>query len=138
MWVFVALLALPLIEIALLVEIGGALGLWPTLLWTVAGALLGVTVIREAGARTAAAVNAAMAELRDPARPAADGALRLLAGVLLILPGFFTDAMGLLLLVPPVRAILLRRIGRGRPVAARFDVIEGEYREISPREDRLR
>jgi UPF0716 protein FxsA len=134
MWLLIALVALPLVEIGLFVELGGALGLWPTLLWTVASVVIGLAVARSTGARTAAAVNRALTDLRNPARPVADGALRLAAGVLLILPGFFTDALGLVLLVPPVRAILLRRIGRGRPPPRGPVIVDALYRDVTPRD----
>jgi UPF0716 protein FxsA len=134
MWLLIALLALPLIEIGLFVQLGGAIGLWPTLLWTIASAFIGVSVMRNAGVGTVRAIQAAMDDLRDPARPAADGALRLAAGILLILPGFFTDALGLLLLVPPLRAVLLRRIGRNRPPPRGVVIIDAEYRDMTPRE----
>lgn len=134
MWLLVALIALPLIEIGLFVEVGGAIGLWATLLWTVVSVALGVAVTRDAGARTVKALNEAMSGLRDPNAPAADGALRLAAGILLILPGFLTDALGLLLLVPPLRALLLRRIGRGRSPQHGAVIIEAEYQDVTPRE----
>ena len=132
LWLLIARAALPLIEIGLFVELGGAIGLWPTLAWTVAGVFVGMAVLRDAGARTVGAVHAAMNGLRDPARPAANGALRLAAGVLLALPGFFTDALGLMLLIPPVRVVLLQRIARNRPRPPAADVIDASYRDVTP------
>ncbi|HEY0212692.1 MAG TPA: FxsA family protein, partial [Paenirhodobacter sp.] len=87
------------------------------------------------------------ADLRDPTTPLANGAMTVMAGMLLILPGFFTDACGLLLLLPPVRALLRRAVGRrfnvqGFGFGARRSgyqapgegpgVIDGDFHEIEP------
>ncbi|MFN3643147.1 MAG: FxsA family protein [Gemmobacter sp.] len=142
MWFFLAILLVPLIEIGLFIEIGGWIGLWPTLLWVVASTAAGLAAMRAAGAQTLAQVKAAMDGLRDPARPLADGALRLAGAALLVLPGFLTDAIGLALLVAPVRALLLQRIARARGGGTdpRKVVIDAEYRDVTPRDpsDRLR
>lgn len=111
-------LAVPLIEIALFVVVGGAIGLWATLALVLLSAVAGVFVMRLNAVRTWQAGQRSLAELRDPTRPLAHGALIMLAGMLLVMPGFFTDAVGLLLLVPPVRDLIMRRIGRGMRVQA--------------------
>lgn len=140
------LVALPLIEIALFVTIGGAIGLWPTLAIVVGTALLGSWLLRRQGARAMADVQRAVSEFSDPTAPLAHGALVMLAGVLLIAPGFFTDTLGLLLLLPPVRSLVLRLMGRrvttrvsagfaappGEPAPHRYGrgvVIDGDYVE---------
>lgn len=137
MWLLIAFVVWPLAEIALFVEIGGRIGVPATLLWVVAGAMLGVAAVRGLGARTMAATIAAIEGLRDPARPIAEGTLGMLGAVLLILPGFLSDAVGLALLLPPVRAALVARLRRSRredregPV-----VIATDYRDVSPRDRR--
>lgn len=136
-------LAVPIIEIALFVEIGGRLTLWPTLAIVVGTGLLGVAVIRREGLRTGAELRAAARGLRDPRRPVAADIGVLAAGLLLILPGFLTDAAGLLLLVPAVRAALMRALARrlaarvvtlhaGARARAHEDVIEAEVIDITP------
>ncbi len=142
----------PIIEIALFVTLGGAIGLLWTLVVILGTGVLGVWLLRSQGLRTADRLRREMDSLRNPLVPAADGALMLLAGMLLVLPGFLTDAIGLLLLVPPVRlammAALARRVrvqggGHGGPDrraddpfaarARRGDiVIDGEYIEVEP------
>ncbi|MRX49828.1 FxsA family protein [Paracoccus sp. S-4012] len=114
---------LPLLEIALFILVGGAIGLWPTLLIVILTAVLGVWLMRRQGARAARDVQSAFTELRDPSGSLAHGALIVMAGGLLVLPGFFTDSLGALLLLPPVRSWLIRRMGR------RVRVVGGRHTE---------
>lgn len=136
MWLFVVLLGWPLAEIALFVVIGGKIGLWATLAWVLLSAVLGVLVLRLTMARQALALR----DMRDPARLAAGGAMGMLGGLLLILPGFLTDAMGILLLLPPVQALAARalsaRVTIIRPRPTDDTVIDGDYTEVPPRRDR--
>lgn len=144
---------LPLVEIALFVQIGGWLTLWPTLAIVVVTAVAGSWVVRRQGTRAMADLARAVDEMRDPARPMAEGAMILAAGVLLVLPGFFTDTLGITLLLPFVRALILRRL-RARVVHARSgatmgrqhgagaragrggwasgETIDGEYEDVTP------
>ena len=103
---------LPLIEIALFVTIGGAIGLWPTLAIVLGTAAFGVWLLRRQVAGAMADVQRAFDDFSDPTAPLAHRALIVVAGALLIAPGFFTDTLGLLLLLPPVRGLVLRRTGR--------------------------
>ncbi|AXC48900.1 FxsA family protein [Paracoccus suum] len=103
---------LPLVEIALFVQVGGLIGLWPTLAIVIGSAFLGSWLLRRQGARAMTDVQRALGEMRDPSAPLAHGALTMLAGVLLILPGFLTDTLGLLLLIPLVRTAMMRAMGR--------------------------
>ena len=138
MWLFAAILGWPLLEIALFVVIGGEIGLWATLAWVVLSAVLGVLVLRLTAARQAFALRGGLQGLRDPVQMAAAGMLSFLGGVLLLLPGFFSDALGLSLLVPPVQTLLSRRLLKGAVVMRKGqprddDVIEGEFTEAPPR-----
>jgi UPF0716 protein FxsA len=147
MWLLVALIAIPLIEIGLFIEAGGLIGLWPTLALVLLAAMAGLWVIRMQGIRATARLRAALNGPGNPAEPLGHGALIVLAGVLLLVPGFFTDALGLLLLVPPVRRTILRRLGAQVRVAGfaadrmpprhepwRPEVIDGEFQEVEPGE----
>lgn len=112
MWLFVLFIAIPLIEIGLFIQVGGLIGLWPTLALVVLSAVIGVAVMRSQGNRAWAEVQRSVSEFRDPTQPIAHGAMILFAGVLLLIPGFFTDALGLLLLIPGFRNWALRAMGR--------------------------
>lgn len=119
MILFALLAAIPIIEIALLIGVGGLIGLWPTLAIVIATAALGAWMVKGQGRQAMANLRLSFQELRDPAEPLAHGAMILVAGALLVTPGFFTDAVGFALLVPPVRDAayrhLRRRIVRSAP-----------------------
>lgn len=136
---------LPLIEIALFASIGAWLGVGTTLLLVMASSLLGYSVLRALGRTTAQEVTRALQQMRDPAQGMAHGVLQLLAGVLLLVPGFLTSAIGLLLLIPPVRGlvmalaarnmrgtVILRQNGAGQWRNPQSDTIDGEFTEIEP------
>lgn len=125
MWLFLAFLLVPIIEIALFIQVGGLIGLWPTLGIVVLTAIAGTMLVRGQGLATLAQLQASLAEGRDPTGHIAHGAFILVAGVLLLTPGFFTDATGFLLLLPPVRAALIR-YGAAR-MAGRFTVRGAAY-----------
>ncbi len=145
MWLFVLFLAIPLIEIALFIQVGGLIGLWPTLAIVVLTAFLGTWMIRAQGVMALDRLRASLNELRDPTEPLAHGAMILIAGALLLTPGFFTDAIGFALLIPPVRsavyAYLRRRMavrgfaagpGPARPEDPPDVIIDVEYEEVTP------
>tara|TARA_R110000850_G_scaffold259233_2_gene386041 strand:- start:584 stop:1069 length:486 start_codon:yes stop_codon:yes gene_type:complete len=138
MLLFVLLVAIPIIEIALFIQVGGAIGLWPTLAIVVATAFIGTFLIRAQGAAAMERLRTALSRGQDPSGALADGAAILLAGALLLTPGFFTDALGLALLFPPTRFLIFRAI-RSQVKVAGFaqtprgpDVVEGEFVEIDP------
>lgn len=105
-----ALLLVILVEISLFVIVGGVIGLLPTLAVVLGTGVLGGMILRAQGQKTLARMVDTVREPRSPlAATAGDGVLVALAGILLILPGLLTDAVGLILLVPQVRAAILRR-----------------------------
>ncbi|MDP5306975.1 FxsA family protein [Paracoccus spongiarum] len=112
MWLFWVFVAVPIIEIALFIQVGGWIGLWPTLAIVILTALVGTALMRSQGAHAWAEVQSSFNELRDPTRPLAHGVMILVAGMLLLTPGFFTDTMGLLLLIPAVRDAVMRHLAR--------------------------
>ncbi|WP_374299276.1 FxsA family protein [Paracoccus sp. (in: a-proteobacteria)] len=112
MWLLWLFVALPIIEIALFIQVGGLIGVWATLGLVIGAAVLGMAVIRSQGAHAWLQAQRSLAELRDPSRPLAHGMMLMIAGLLLIVPGFFTDIAGLLLLIPPLRDLVMRQAGR--------------------------
>ncbi|MGL4311968.1 MAG: FxsA family protein [Paracoccaceae bacterium] len=152
MWLFLPFLLIPVIEIALFIQVGGLIGLWPTLGLVLLTAIAGAILVRVQGARVMFDLRSALSRLEDPTAPIAHGAMILLAGALLLTPGFFTDTLGILLLIPPVRAAVLR-FAASRVRVARFDmggkatrddggsphrpavdptIIDADYTEVAP------
>ena len=107
-----ALVVVPLVEIYVLLQVGELLGVLPTLVLLVVMSLLGAYLLRREGARTWQAFRTALERGRLPAAEVADGALVIFGGALLLTPGFATDALGLLCVVPPTRAGLRRLLTR--------------------------
>ncbi|SFS84252.1 UPF0716 protein FxsA [Sulfitobacter marinus] len=155
MWLFLAFIAVPLIEIALFIQIGGAIGLGWTLAIVVVTALIGTSLMRAQGALALSQLRSSLSEIRDPTEPLVNGAMILFAGALLLTPGFFTDAVGFALLVPGIRAVLFGAIRSRVNVSGSVnfsggfantrkqphrpmqgDVIDGEYHELSEDEKR--
>ena len=110
MWLFFLFVAVPIIEIGLFIQVGGFLGLWPTLAIVVLTALVGTALMRAQGMAALQKLQTSIESGGNPADPIANGAFILIAGLLLLTPGFFTDTIGLLLLVPPVRQSLIRTV----------------------------
>ena len=142
-----ALIVVPMAEIALFVQVGGAIGLWPTLAIVVATAVAGTALLRAQGVSTLRRAQASLDKGVFPVAEVFDGLCLLVAGALLLTPGFFTDTVGLLLFVPAARALLrelLWRWLRARgDVRVRFEemangeIIEAEY-EIHDEDGRRR
>lgn len=105
-------LGLPLIEIAGFVLVGNAIGLWPTLALVIVTSMIGAILLRIQGVSVLQEANRESQEGRLPGKSLVSGAMVVIAGVLLILPGFFTDIVGLLLFIPPVRHFIWSLIGK--------------------------
>lgn len=103
MWLLLAFIAVPMIEIALFIQVGGFIGIWWTLLIVLLTAITGSYLVRNQGLRELGNLQRSFSELENPTEPLANGAMILFAGALLLTPGFFTDVVGLSLLVPGVR-----------------------------------
>lgn len=103
---FVVFLIVPIIEIALFIQLGSLIGLWPTLIGVVVTALIGSIIIRMQGVSLIAEIQRLMAMGQLPARQIVDGVMLAVSGALLMTPGYFTDTIGFLLLVPPIRGAI--------------------------------
>ena len=139
-------LLFPIIELALLIQVGSAIGVLPTLGLIILSAVLGILLLRVAGLATAWRARERLARGELPEREMFDGLLLALGGLLLLLPGFISDLFGLLCVLPFSRHLLLGRLQRQQQEQAarqrafaddlagardasaqRPQVIEGEY-----------
>jgi UPF0716 protein FxsA len=154
MYLLLAFLIVPVIEIAVFIEVGGLIGLWPTVALIVLTAVLGMWMLRIQGFGVLRRAQESIARNEPPVREVFDGFCLALAGVLLIVPGFVSDTLGLLLFIPAFRNLLRRRLmrqlssrggvrvfvdggevrpGQGpRPPGRGSGIIEGEFREVDP------
>ncbi len=143
MFSFRSLLALflivPIIEIYLLIQVGGMIGAIPTVFLVVFTAVLGALLLRQQGFATLGRVQESLARGELPALQLLEGVLLLFGGALLLTPGFFTDVIGFVCLIPPLRQgliawVLRRGVLNGSGVGRSSDeqhhgprTIEGEY-----------
>ncbi|MDV7209733.1 FxsA family protein [Azotobacter beijerinckii] len=142
-------LLFPLLELAVMIKVGSAIGVLPTLLLIVLGVLVGGLVLRVAGVATAWRARERLARGELPEQEMLEGLLIAIGGGLLLLPGFVSDLLAVPCLLPFTRRLLLARLrrraeeqalrqraffddlaarsGQSRPDASRPNVIEGEY-----------
>ena len=141
----VLLVAVPFLEIAAFIEIGGRIGLTATLALVVATAVAGMALLRHQGLAVLERAQRTLARHELPIPEIVDGVCLLVAGVLLLTPGFLTDAVGFALMIPPLRRALTRPLWRY--LAARGgvwvwssgpaddDIIDGAYEDVTPEDD---
>ncbi|MQX37488.1 FxsA family protein [Roseospira navarrensis] len=154
-----AFIGVPLLEIAVFIQVGGLVGLGWTLALVILTAIIGTLLLRAQGVATLNRARTSLDRGEMPVREVFDGACLLVGGALLLTPGFVTDTLGFLLLLPPVRSWLLTRLkqsgrlhvhgagmhmgggmGGGRPgqgprPGGRGPVIDGDYEDIGDRDD---
>jgi len=148
-----AMIGVPILEIIVFIEAGDYLGLWPTVGAVILTAVVGSALLRYQGLSTLARAQENMAAGRLPMTEVFDGLCIVIGGALLLTPGFITDAVGFLLLVPPVRKILRLWAGRyfagktemhtwtdmpssgnGSQSAGDGPVIDGQFEEVDPQD----
>lgn len=105
---FLLFLTIPMLEIYLLIKVGGVIGALPTVFMVVFTAVLGAWLLRIQGFSTLARVRTTMAQGGVPALEMLEGAVLLVSGALLLTPGFFTDTIGFLCLIPSLRRAMIR------------------------------
>lgn len=141
---FVIFLLVPLLEIYLLLEVGGLIGVSWTIFAVVFTAILGAGLVRRQGFSTLNRIRSQMDRGELPAMELFEGVFLLLAGALLLTPGFFTDAVGFACLTPPFRRWVIRYLvqrgivvhdrsgpgGRGSAGPGNGEALEGEYRRV--------
>lgn len=135
-WLFLLFLTVPLAEIYVLLEVGSILGVMPTVAVVVLTAVAGAALVRAQGFSTVMRIRTSLDAGEIPAMALLEGAFLLVAGALLLTPGFLTDVIGFVFLCPPVRRalithFLLQKLAEARNRAAAAggaQVIEGEFR----------
>ncbi len=143
MWLLVAFIAVPMIEIALFIQVGGYIGVLSTLLIVLITAIVGSYLVRNQGLRELGNLQRSFSEMRDPTEPLANGAMILFAGALLLTPGFFTDIVGLSLLVPSVRRaafvwmrskVKVKSFSMGEHPQPKPDdrVVDADFKDVTP------
>ena len=135
-------IAVPIAELAVIIQVGQAIGIWWTIGLLIADSLLGSWLMRHQGRASWRRFNEAVAGGRVPTREVLDGALVIFGGALLLTPGFLTDILGLVLLVPPTRAIVRAMLARrltvrmvaaaNRPRAPHAYDVEGTAVDVDP------
>lgn len=134
--IFLLLLAVPLVEIAAFIVIGGQVGVATTLILILVTAIIGTMLLRRQGLAIVLQIRQELEANRIPARQLADGAMIAVAGILLLTPGFVTDSIGFALFVPAFRSLVWRQIGKrlditASPTQRHRDVIELDESEYS-------
>lgn len=132
---FLLFLIVPLVEVYLFIQVGRVIGALPTIALCIFTAVSGTWLFRQQGMQTFRRVQEKVRLGEPPAVDMVEAMILLLAGLLLLVPGFFTDIVALLCLIPPVRARLARALTRRltviRPATTEkgFVIIEGEFEE---------
>ena len=158
-------IVVPILEIYVLIQIGSAIGVLPTIALLILDSVLGAVLMRSQGRAAWMRFNRALAEGRVPAREVLDGVLVIFGGALLLTPGFLSDILGLVLLLPPTRALVRKTLvarfggrlvstaaagaqqrmgrtftfqtGRRPPAGTDDDVVEGSAHDVTPRRGEL-
>lgn len=152
MWLFLFLVAIPVIEIGLFIKVGGWLGLWPTLAIVILTAFIGSNLLRQQGMATLSRLQGSVSNGENPMDPIAHAAMILVSGVLLLTPGFFTDGIGFALLLPAVRnavikwgaarvlqsnTVVFSNMSQARPRSTeKSDTLDGEYEILNESSDK--
>jgi UPF0716 protein FxsA len=133
-------IVVPIVELYVIIQVGGAIGVLPTIALLIADSVLGSLLMRHQGRSAWRRFNAALTEGRIPHREVLEGALVIFGGALLLTPGFVTDILGIILLIPPTRALVRQIVARRllpRLVVSRFGPVPpGDSARGGPRRRR--
>ncbi len=119
-WLFLIFLVLPIAELAVILQVGQLIGPWYTILLLLAVSAAGAWLVKREGLGVIRRFRRQLDAGALPGKELADGVLILFAGALLLTPGFITDCVGLLLLLPPVRAVIRASVLRRFAVRVRY------------------
>lgn len=123
-------LAVPLIEVALFIVIGSQIGVWDTIILCIVSAAVGALVVRHQGLRALTRLQQRLRTGVMPADELAEGAAIFAAGILLIAPGFFSDTVGFILLIPPARRWIIAWLGQRFAGNVRTFGARGSYSDL--------
>jgi UPF0716 protein FxsA len=152
-WAVALFIAIPIIEIYLLLQVGSLIGVLPTIALVILTAVVGVNLLRAQGFKTMARFQHEVSSGQLPAATMMEGAALLFGGALLLTPGFMTDTLGFLCLIPFTRKTLIYWLLKRVPIQAGFsmhsaprqargqtdeDIIEGEYESQEKSNDKPR
>lgn len=108
LFLLILFIAMPLMEIAVLIQLGQIIGFWMTILLVIATAVIGTTVLHAQGFSVLRRANETLRRGAPPIEPVAEGVLLIVAGAFLLTPGLITDSLGAILLIPPFRQWIAR------------------------------
>ena len=111
-FLLLAFLLVPLLELYVFVEVADAIGFLPTVAWIIVVSVVGAWIVKREGMSALRRANQQVANGQVPTNELVNGVLILFGGALLLTPGFFTDVLGLLLVLPPTRALLRSTVKR--------------------------
>ncbi|MBO9481951.1 FxsA family protein [Salinisphaera sp. G21_0] len=136
-FLFVLFILLPILEMVVLIKVGSIIGAWNAVALVILSVFIGIEVIRRQGFRTTLRARQKMAAGELPAMEMLENLAIALGGLLLLIPGFITDFLGVFLLIPPARQLLIRRWLKVNGVKVQqTNIYEAEYRrEPSWRQD---
>ena len=131
------LIGIPVIEIYLFIKLGSQIGAFNTILLIFVTAFFGIVYARYEGFNTLRSAMSQMVKNELPVYEIISGAALAFAALLLILPGFATDFMGLLIIFPPTRKLIFKKVSnKQRPINKKQDFINGEFEDIEDEDDR--
>lgn len=153
--ILIAFIAIPIVEIAVFIEVGGWLGLWPTIGIVILTAVIGTSLLRQQGISILFRIQENLQANKLPVRELFDGVCLVIAGAFLLTPGFVTDSLGFALFIPPVRHTIAAWLGQkiiaradvrfhGTPPGAgphgparshNDDIIDGEFEDVTEQPD---
>jgi UPF0716 protein FxsA len=142
MWPLVALIAVPVVELMTIIQVGRWIGTFPTIGLLFLSGMIGLSLVRAGGLHSLAQAQTVMRGLRGPSPGLVRGAFWMASGVLFMIPGFLSDVLGLFLLLPVVQSAVVKRLAPNVTVSGASwtthtpaqnrsgTVIEGEYHEV--------
>lgn len=136
LYIFLLFAGLSYAEIYVLIQVGSQIGALSAIALTILTAIVGASLVRSQGLQTAFAARSAMERGETPARQMIEGLMLVVAGAMLVMPGFITDFVGLLLLLPPLRALLAAKVLKSQALkmqSVRFQTgNQGQVKDANP------